>query len=496
MKHGIQTNGGANKKKTPRPIGGTNGKKASFPAAYAAPRAGEKEKNADGRRLRISACVETKSAAQSDVPTARKKYRVIVIGGGAAGLFFAAKYGDRDVLVLEKGDRVGRKLSATGGGWGNVSNVHAVSAEGYFTFEESEKNKIDGTLRAFPCDSLRRFLRDVGCVTFADERGRVYPTSRQASSLTDCLRAEAARRGTRLLTGEEVLSVRLFTEENGASLAEVKTKTAAYVCENVLLCAGGKAAKNFGTDGGGYALAQSLGAQITPVYPALVQLKCAEREVRALKGIRAFDSEITLLYGGKTLAKERGDVLFTEFGVSGDGVFRISSYLPYGETGEIFTSDGLSLSIDFLPDINEETLKTFFAEKKSRYPDIPAEELPVGVVNNRLARTVVLSAERKCGDGFSRLGVKGIAAALAAEIKRFSMSVTGTLGFDYAQVTKGGVRLSQVNEDFSLYAAPNVYFAGEILDVDGACGGYNLQWAYATACAAGNGMQSGAKEKR
>lgn len=145
-----------------------------------------------------------------------KIYRAIVIGGGAAGLFFAAKYGNDGVLVLEKGERAGRKLSATGGGWGNVTNVNAGAEngdEGYFSCFPEGKDKIREALKEFSSSDLRQFLLSIGCITFSDERGRVYPASRQASSLTDCLRAEAARRGAHIFTGENVENIRLLSEK-------------------------------------------------------------------------------------------------------------------------------------------------------------------------------------------------------------------------------------------------------------------------------------------
>ena len=446
-----------------------------------------------------------KAGERQTLRAEEKIYRAIVIGGGAAGLFFAAKYGNKDVLVLEKGERAGRKLSATGGGWGNVTNVNAGAEngdEGYFSCFPEGKDKIREALKEFSSADLRHFLLSLGCITFSDERGRVYPASRQASSLTDCLRAEAARRGANILTGENVENIGLLSEKeatNGAKIT-VQTQNAVYFSENVLISTGGKAAKNFGSDGAGYAFARSLGHTITPLFPVLVQLKCAEKENRTLKGIRVFDVGIALFDREREIVRLRGDILFTEFGVSGDGAFRISSYIPYkqaagGSEEDVFAHGRLSLSVNFLPDVSAEELKNVLAEKRRKYKDMPVEELLFGIVNNQAGRRIAVKAAEKYGD-LSQKEAEEVAAALAETAKDYRMTITGTLGFDNAQATRGGVPLSEINGDFSSVFAPNVYFAGEILDCDGACGGYNLQWAYSSACTAGKSMFGNDGEKQ
>ncbi len=442
-----------------------------------------------------------------------KAYRAIVIGGGAAGLFFAAKYGDKSTLILERGERAGRKLSATGGGWGNVTNENAArfaEKRGYFASDPAEMPKIRGTVQKYPPEELRGFLSSLGVLTFADERGRVYPASRQASSITDCLRREAARRGAEIRTGEFVTDVFVLdsaakkgeqnseqnTETNGeinAARFEVKTSNGgAYLCENVLICTGGKAAKNFGSDGNGYEIAKSLGHEVTPVFPALVQIGCAEKDLRALKGIRVFDGEITLFSGGREIARERGDILFTDFGVSGDCAFKISSYLPCAlSAGECV------MQTDFLPEIAEKEIETAILKKLALYEEVPAEELAGGLLNNRAGAVIAARAKKRLAENQSIGHFVGrdykvaLAAAIAKEIKRFSLTATGTLGFDYAQVTKGGVKLSEVDGNMQSLKRKGVYFAGEILDADGACGGYNLQWAFSSACAAGESIFGG-----
>ena len=443
------------------------------------------------------------------VKNAGKAYRAIVIGGGAAGLFFAAKYGDKNTLVLERGERTGRKLSATGGGWGNVTNESAAKFAGkqsYFTSELSEMPKIRRAVENFPPEALRGFFSSLGVLTFADERGRVYPLSRQASSLTDCLRREAARRGVEIRTGEYVCGVSVLPNalkntvkntvknpsENPEKIGvrfEVKTQSGGvYFSENILICTGGKAAKNFGSDGNGYEIAKSIGHTIAPVSPALVQLKCAEKELRALKGIRIFDGTVGLYAGGREIARERGDILFTDFGVSGDGAFKISSYLP-----QTLPVKMCEIKINFLPEVSEKDIETAILKKLARYENLGADELAGGLLNNRAGTVIAGRAKKNLAKNqcAGQTGKIALAAALAKEIKSFALTVTGTLGFDYAQVTKGGVKLSEVDENMQSLKQSGAYFAGEILNADGACGGYNLQWAFSSACAAGESIFGG-----
>ncbi|MGN1061787.1 MAG: aminoacetone oxidase family FAD-binding enzyme, partial [Candidatus Scatosoma sp.] len=346
----------------------------------------------------------------------------------------------------------------------------------YFTLERNERGKIERAVKKFPPESLRAFLLSLGCVTFADDRGRVYPLSRQASSVTDCLRAEAKRRGVNTVTGEEVTLIR-----RGEKAWKIVTQNGEYAAENVLLCTGGRAAKHFGSDGGGYALAQYVGHSVTKTFPALVQIRCAEKEIRALKGIRVFDGEAALYISGAETARQRGDILFTDYGVSGDCAFKISSFLPRADAAEA----NVVLSLDFLPDLPENTLKSVLASKRERYKNAEDGELFTGILNNRIGETLARRVrEKQHGQSVGRDGI----ALLAKEAKAFTLTVRGTAGFDNAQVTKGGVPLAETDGNFQSVFAKNLYFAGEILDVDGACGGYNLQWAYSSACVAGEDM--------
>lgn len=384
-----------------------------------------------------------------------KKFQLAIVGGGAAGLFLACAAPAENIAIFERGERVGRKLSATGNGQGNASNL-AAGERGYFS--STDAAKAQAIVRDRAPSSMLGKLEEWGLLLVADERGRVYPAGRQASAITDALRFRAAENGAELFLNAQVTRL----EKRGGLFTLTTADGKTYRAENVALCTGGKAAKNFGTDGSAYALAQSFGHTLTPLYPSLVQLKTQTADIKTLKGIRVSPAKVTARWTGGEQTVE-GDVIFTDYGVSGDAIFRLSAFFTDKLDGNA------ELSIDFLPQFDRERLQTAIAEKRRRYPAIPQSELLCGMLNNQIARAVV----KRAGTDEPK--------ALARLVKNFTLRVTGTLGFDYAQVTKGGVPLSETDESLQSKLVDGLYFAGEILDADGECGGFNLQWAYSSA---------------
>lgn len=374
--------------------------------------------------------------------------KIAIIGGGAAGMTCAvhlARNGKK-VLIFERGERLGRKLSATGNGQGNVTNTN-MGAEHYFSDDPS---KIARVLARFGQKETVRFLESMGGIYLPDLRGRVYPAGRQASAVTDLFRRELTRLGVEVRFSSRISSLRY----DGQFLLGWASGSERADC--VVLAAGGKAAPNFGTDGNAYALAREFGHTVTECAPALVQLRTDPCAVRGLKGVRV-DALLRIFRKQKTIFEARGDVLFTESGLSGDAVFRASSYAKAGDV----------VLLDFLPEISENRLAQ----------TVRSSEDLLCVVCNGLARVI---AKRAAGDE----------KTLRTLIKAFPLTVTGTLGYDYAQVTKGGIPLAETNGFLMSNYQKDLYFAGEILNVDGECGGYNLQWAFASAFLVAEGILS------
>ena len=390
-----------------------------------------------------------------------EKKKIAIIGGGASGLFLANRLNMDGVAIFERGERLGRKLSATGNGQGNVTNLAARETE-YFSCG-GQNALVKEIIKGADERALFAFFQDLGVILTADERGRVYPASRQASALTDALRYALERKGvevhlsTRIIDMEKRANGFVLTAEQGEN-----GKTTQYFAEKVVLCAGGKAAKNFGSDGTAYALAEKFGHTVTALYPSLVQLKTDTAYTKTLKGIRVNDGNLTAKLSTGEKISLRGDIIFTDYGVSGDAVFRISAFIADK------IADGVTLSIDFLPEISETEIYNVLKGKRAAFPALSDGELLFGIVNNQIGRAIL---KRANGD------LKGAAKL----VKGFDVRVTGSLGFDYAQVTKGGISLSETRETLESRLVSDLYFAGEILDVDGECGGFNLQWAFSSA---------------
>ena len=404
-----------------------------------------------------------------------KEYAAIIVGGGASGMFCAlrlAESGVKDVLLLERNDRLGRKLSATGNGQGNVTNT-AMSAEHYFS---GDAGRVASVLARFGAEDLIGALSALGGIFLPDAVGRVYPASRQAASVTDLLRFALEGR-VEVRTGVRVLSAR----RDGALFSVRTDGGKEFRGRALVLACGGKAAPHFGTDGSGYGLARAFGHTVTPLRPSLVQLKTEQTYIRGLKGVRA-DCAVRLLPGvaaakGLPASKGdiclRGDLLFTDYGVSGDVIFRLSAFCREGDV----------LSVDFLPDCAPSAVAAAIRGKAERYPQMRGEDLLRGIVNSAVGKCL---AKYSANAPFSQ--DRGLADRLAACVKDFRLPVVGSLGFDYAQVTKGGVPLGEVDDDLMSRRAEGLYLLGELLDVDGECGGYNLQWAFSCGAVAASAV--------
>ena len=397
------------------------------------------------------------------------KYSLIIVGGGASGLMLSAMLQNERILLLERGERLGRKLSATGNGQGNVTNL-AVGKTDYFSQSAQGNFRVQRFLQTYGAEQMLAFLEGLGGLFLPDERGRVYPSGRQASAVTDLLRFSLSE-NTDVRFNAYVSSVQKTKDGFQVTVQETDVEKR-YFAENVVLCAGGKAAKNFGTDGNGYALAKSLSHTVTPLYPSLVQLKTETKDIKGLKGLRVNGAHVSACVAGKTVAAVKGDVIFTDYGVSGDAIFRLSAFIA----DKIDKAD-VVLSIDFLPDVSEETLCETLQKRDGKRGLTDSERL-CGIVNNQIGRAIV----KRYGQAIS---------ALARGMKSFTLAVTGSLGFDYAQVTKGGVCLDEVDDTLQSRFVKGLYFAGEILDVDGECGGFNLQWAFTSAQVVANAIGRG-----
>lgn len=396
----------------------------------------------------------------------------IILGGGAAGLAAACALGQRGarVALAERLDRVGKKLLSTGNGRCNLSN-EVMSAELYGDAAPFVRKVYEAT----PPGEVAAFFSRLGLMT-AVEEGRIYPRTFAASSVLDVLRAGCTLPNVTLLTGQSALS--LAVSRRGGLCVQLSGGEGLFA-PYVLAAMGGSAAPKFGTDGSGARLLSSVGHSVTPLLPALVQLKCSHPALRSLKGIRA-SASLTLEVDGLPVACETGEVLFADYGVSGVCVFQLSGLASKA----LHAGKSVCLRIDFLPEVPAPELSGWLDARIARLSGADLQSLFSGVFPRLLSQAILREA---------RLSPQASAAALTADERRallraigsLPLPVTGTLGFDHAQVTSGGVLLDEVDPaTLRSRLVPGLYLAGELLDVDGPCGGYNLHFAFAGALTA------------
>lgn len=396
----------------------------------------------------------------------QKSYKVAIVGGGASGLMTAVElvcgeyaFSGKDIVILERNDRVGKKLIATGNGQGNLTNAHLrlqnYRGEQKFVCSFLEKeNQID----------LSCYLENLGIPLCTLTGGKKYPLSRQASSVLDVIRAFLDEKGVETRVNSKVVDIK---NKNGVFVLD--TESGKVFAEKVVLSFGGAAAKQFGTDGSSYILAERFGHKKTALYPSLVQLKTKTDYIRGLKGLKE-TAKVTLIVNEKPLSTSVGDLLFTDFGVSGSTVFQVSA----GYSGQ----ENAKLKIEFLPELSVEQITEILVKRKSlKYFD--DQTLLSGILNKRIGQAVL-----KYANSFD-------CEKVASAIKNFALKVTGTLGFDYAQVTKGGIKTCDIDENtFESKLQKGLYIVGEALDVDGDCGGYNLAFAFTSAIVAARGIKN------
>ena len=395
---------------------------------------------------------------------------VIVIGGGASGMAAAITAADRGhtVTLLERQARVGRKLLSTGNGRCNLSNVHAL--EDHYHGDpwlaekvlETPELDVEGTLAWFS---------ELGLFTVTEDSGRVYPFSNMAASVVDVLRFALERRGVRVITGSPVTGIRVKDH-----LFIVSTEEGVYTANAVILAAGGAAGAKVGGVMDGYRLAKSLGHHRTGLYPVVVQIRTDPTYPRSLKGVKA-EAAVSVCRGGDVLARRTGEVLFTEYGVSGPAIFDVSWAVSQG-------GEGLTCVLDLLPDWDEtQTLKDL-QQRRYTLAGREARELLTGLLHPRLGQVVC----KACG--FTAQPLETLhdedLQRIVLEMHHFALPILGVCGFDQAQVTAGGLRTDKFDpETLESRLVPGFYACGEVLDVDGDCGGFNLQWAWSSGRLAG-----------
>lgn len=372
---------------------------------------------------------------------------ICIIGGGAAGMAAAlcAKEADPslDVVLLEKKNQLGKKILATGNGKCNLSNKACPGA-----------------------GRTQEFFRRLGLLTRTDSAGRMYPYTEEARAVQNALAGGLARSGVQVETSAEVIAVSREGAHFRISLAKGD-----FAAKKVLIASGGKAGPVYGSTGDGFRFARRLGHTVTKLIPVLTAIEVKE-DVQRLSGIRA-KAAVSLEYGGEPLLKEIGEIQFTGTGVSGICVFNLSRYLLVPEGKSLADGfDDYRILIDFFPQWDD--MEGLLQERQAM--GFSGGQALQFLVRGPIAAWIEASS-------------KGDLRQMAQLLKAFPLSPKGVRGWDFAQVTKGGVCLDEVDpKTCQSRLVDGLYFAGEVLDFDGPCGGYNLQHAWETGMLAGREM--------
>lgn len=398
---------------------------------------------------------------------------VAIIGGGCAGLMCgctaaAESQGQLNIAIFEKNNKTGRKLLATGNGRCNLSNT-GVS---YTLYNKNSQKKLKklGDLLSF--EFTRKLFNDMGLLIKTDNCSRAYPKSGNASSVLDVLRNSLAQNSVQQLTEERINSI--IKDSDVFIINSTKRK---YRAKSVILACGGCASPVFGSDGDGFTLAKTFGHRIITPYPSLAPIPVKEN-IRELKGVRA-ECRIILSDKGHILAEECGELQINEDNISGICVFNLSEIV---NQAFINGSNPPEIYIDFLPDISLKDLETFIMRNAFAMPEIPIEDILSGVMNKKLASFIVKKYLNLSPATYSRKLTKRELCKICEIIKCFKLTAKKMSDFKKAQVSCGGVCTDEV--DFSTMSSKitdGLFFAGEIVDVNAPCGGFNLQWAWTSA---------------
>ncbi len=386
---------------------------------------------------------------------------VLVIGGGASGMLAAltaSECKDNHVIIAERQSRMGKKLLSTGNGRCNLTNRNLSPAN----YHGESPFFCKPALQEFDTEQTMQYFHRLGLLTVTEPSGRVYPYSDSANSVLDVLRLRLEQReNVKILTSCEILSLNRCKGRFVAETAETTLQA-----DRVIICAGGAAGTKLGGTDLGYKLLASFGHTRTKLYPSLVQLRTETDRIRGLKGVR---TQAKVRYA----TQERcGELQFTDYGVSGPVIFELSRGAIGGE-----------LHIDFLPEMTHDALHSMLQNRCETMPNLKAEDLLTGILHNRLGRTLL----RNCGISLE-IPCEQVTnlQKLVHNLKHFTLCITGNMGLEQAQVTAGGIRTNEFNpHTMQSKLCAGLYAAGEVLDIDGDCGGYNLQWAWSSGRLAG-----------
>ncbi len=397
---------------------------------------------------------------------------IAIIGAGASGLvaaIVAARRGVK-VQVYEKNNKIGKKILATGNGRCNVTNQNIKTSN----YHGKNPSFVNSSLNRFNTSTCKEFFSELGVELVEGQRGRLYPRSLQSSSIVELLVYECKRLGVEFFLNTKVDKI---TKKGNKFCLHVEEKS--LHVNRVLVATGGLAMPTLGSCDSGYEFAKSFGHTIVPTHPSLVQLVCTE-DLKPISGVKV-EGSIEVYEDGQSKTFANGDILFTNYGISGSAVLDISRVVSHS----LLFKRALHVKIDLLPEFSKEQLKNLL-KKRLKHSNGKSVALWLdGFINSKLARFIEKSLHVKCADNLNNKEFTKLVYAL----KNLTLHVEDTKGFKSAEVTAGGVSTDEI--DFQTMESKlqrGLFFSGEVVDIDADCGGYNLHWAWASGMSAGNNI--------
>lgn len=403
----------------------------------------------------------------------KNHYDIAVIGGGAGGLFFTAlaakMHKDKNIILIEKNQRVGKKLLITGNGRCNLTNIY-VKEENYHGTFRAYTGEV---LKACSSDKVLELFSEMGLMTKADDFGRVYPKSNQASSVLDVLRFNAEKENVTFCCECKALSV------EKSNLFKIATDKGNFTADKVIVATGGAASPKAGGDKSGYEILKNLGHTVIKPSPALCPVLVKSDYLKSLKGVRV-QGEIGLEVDGKCVRKELGEIQFTENALSGICVFNLSGYIEKHKS--------CILKIKLMPELDFNALVETLCRNREVFSTLDAENLMTGMLHKRVAQIVLKDAKVSLNKKARDISDKEI-KAIASKLNSLDFEVLGVKDLSDAQVTKGGVKGDEIDaKTMESKKIKGLYVIGEALDCNGDCGGFNLHFAFATAYLAASAL--------
>ncbi len=409
-----------------------------------------------------------------------KEHECIVIGGGAAGMMAAitlAGYGI-DVCILEHTPKIGTKILQTGNGKCNFTNLYMDES----MYQNEDKKWVMDVISRFTVSDTLEFFKKIG-VYYKQKNGYVYPLSMTAASLQNALRLELENKKIRIHTNTIVNNILKLQKKDGKF--KIECEGIDYIADAVIIATGSRASSKTGSDGSGYELVKKLGINVVKPLPALVQLVAQDKKLCSIAaGVRS-NGKVGIFVDGVETAKDTGEIQYTDYGISGIPVFQVSRYAVKA----LDEKKDVQAYIDMLPDIDDKDTEYILEYRIINEGYKTVEQFFEGMINKKLAAMVCRRCNVDKGSIVSKLKISEIKKLIDC-MKNFNIHIVGDKGFESGQICQGGVDLNDVSSsDMQSKKVKGIFFAGEVLDVDGKCGGYNLQWAWSSARAAAGGVK-------